>query len=194
MTNDDGKSKRTATKNCQGIDTDPLTLSANRKKSDKLPHKCNVPVESLVCFCLLSWHLLRAFPVSKRWGLGVKRHLWSLGVLQQLSPASEHAVVAIPCYISATQRQRISNPISHKHARREAALTQEWGSMPRQRRAVVWSGWRGGGQGEGRFAEKLDRNSNGSVMEGDKKKKARVIKWGRGFLGRLPIELLQRAE
>ncbi|CAB1444870.1 unnamed protein product [Pleuronectes platessa] len=35
-----------------------------------------------------------------------------------LSPASEHAVAAIPYYISATQRQRISNPISHKRAQR----------------------------------------------------------------------------
>ncbi|XP_037541968.1 histone H4-like [Nematolebias whitei] len=40
-----------------------------------------------------------------------------------LSLPLEHVVAAIPYYISATQHQRISNPISHKRAQREVMLT-----------------------------------------------------------------------
>lgn len=54
MTNDNGKSKMTATSNCPGINNDLRHLSES-SKPDSLPHagEDNMPDRSLVCFCLL---------------------------------------------------------------------------------------------------------------------------------------------
>ena len=158
---ENGKCKMAATSNCQGIDTDLMTLWRIEKKWQP-PTRCEVqrawrePCVSLLVVRRHSpfYDVVRfAASISESWRDEDQESSVICDPLVSCNSCLQHqSMRLLLSYITSLPLSANGSAIQfHTSALRgEATLTRGWGSMLQRRRAVVWRGlearWSGGGK------------------------------------------------